>query len=75
VSDQAGDVAGLVVFALRHDQRKRHESAEDLRPSSRAAKPLEELLKNQAGGENRSFALESFSQEGYARTAVLLIPA
>jgi hypothetical protein len=67
--------SGSVVFALRHDQRERSESIEDLRSRFRAAESLEKLLKNQTGGEDRSFALKSLGQEVHARIAVKPIPA
>jgi len=67
--------SGSVVFALRHDQRQRSESIEDLRSRFWAAESLEKLLKNQPGGENRSFALKGIGQEVHARIAIMPIPA
>jgi hypothetical protein len=66
---------GSVVFASWHDERQGSEPIEDLRSRFRAAESLEKLLKNQPGGENRSFALKGLGQEVHARMAVLSIPA
>ena len=66
---------GRVVFALRHDERQRSEPIEDLCSRLGAAKSLEKFLKNQAGRENRSFALKCVGQEVDARIAALSITA
>lgn len=66
---------GGVVFALWHDERQRSEPIEDLCSRLRAAESLKKFLENQAGRENRSFALERVGQEVDAWVAVLSIPA
>lgn len=67
--------SGSVVFALWHDERQGSEPIEDLRSRFRAVESLEKLLKNQTGGENRSFALKGIGQKVHARIAVMPVPA
>ncbi len=57
---------GGVIFALGHDQRQRSESIKNLRSRFRAAESLQDLLKNQACGEDRSFVPKSVGQEVHA---------
>jgi hypothetical protein len=64
-----------VIFALGHDQRQRSESIKDLLSRFRAAESLQNLLKNQAGSENRSFVPKSAGQEVHAGMTIPLIPS
>ena len=62
-----------VIFALGHDQRQRSESIKDLLSRFRAAEALQNLLKNQAGSENRSFVPKRAGQEVHAGMTLTLI--
>lgn len=66
---------GGVIFALGHDQRQRSESIKNLRSRFRAAESLQDLLKNQACGEDRSFVPKSFGQEVHAGMTLATIAA
>ena len=66
---------GDVMFALGHDQRQRSESIKDLLSRFRAAESLQDLLKNQASGEDRSFVPKSVGQEVHAGMTLATIAA
>ena len=66
---------GGVIFALRHDQRQRSKSFEDLPSRFRAAESLKDFLENQASGEDRSFVPKSVGQEVYAGMSHTLVTA
>jgi hypothetical protein len=62
-----------VIVALGHNQRQRSESIKDLLSRFRAVESLQNLLKNQACGENRSFVPKCVGQEvdaGMTRTLI-----
>jgi hypothetical protein len=52
---------GGVIFALGHKQRQRSESIKNLLSRFRSAESLQDLLENQACGEDRSFMSKSIS--------------
>ena len=64
---------GDVIFALWNDQRQGSESIEDLLSRFRSVESLQNLLKDQAGGEDRFLVLKSFFQEPDAGVALALI--
>ena len=64
-----------VILALRHDQRQRSESIDDLLSRFRAAESLQDLLENQAGREDRPFVLKSVSEKVHAGMALALVTA
>ncbi|HEV7485399.1 MAG TPA: hypothetical protein VGQ65_06920 [Thermoanaerobaculia bacterium] len=64
-----------VIFALGHDQRQRSESIKNLLSRFRAAETLQDLLKNQACSEDRSFVPKSVSQEVHAGMTLTAIAA
>jgi hypothetical protein len=66
---------GGVIFALGHDQRQMSESIKNLRSRFRAAESLQDLLKNQACGEDRSFVPKSVGQEVHAGMTPAMIAA
>ncbi len=66
---------GCVIVALGHDQRQRSESIKDLFSRFRTAETLQNLLKNQAGGENRSFVPKSLGQKVHAGMTLTQITA
>jgi len=66
---------GGVIFALGHDHRQRSESIKDLLSRFRAAESLQDLLKDQACGEDRAFVPKSVGQEFHAGMTFTLITA
>jgi hypothetical protein len=66
---------GGMIFTLGHDQRQRSESIKNLLSRFRAAETLQDLLKNQACGKDRSFVPKSVSQEVHDRMTLTTIAA
>ncbi len=64
-----------VIFALGHEQRQRSESIENLLSRFRSVESLQDLLENQACGEDRPFVPKSVSQEVHAGMILTTIAA
>ena len=66
---------GNMIVSLWHDQRQSSKSIQNLLSRLGTVESLQDLLENQAGGEDRSFVLKCIRQEAHAGMARTLITA